>query len=145
MGVAAEIMVAEDEVPHRVRVVAAEPIAPVVSTASELRLSRLGIDAAGVRLDPKIATADVDRLAGFRRTDCSTAVPVGTVDPVVQAPGKPVDPVLLVAFDESLKQHLAPIGPAVTVSVLGIENLGGGRDQDAFAPGDDPVWEVQLV
>ena len=126
MRVAAEIVIAENEVPHRIRVVAAEPVAPVVSTASELRLPGLGIDEPGVRLDSEIPAADVDRLAGFRRADCSTAVSVGTVDPVVQAPGKSVDPVLLVAFDEALEQHVAAVGATVTVGVLGVENLGSG-------------------
>ena len=65
MWIPAGVVITEKVVPHRIRVVAAEPVAPVVSTASELRLSRLGINAAGVRLDPKIAAAEILKEAGY--------------------------------------------------------------------------------
>src|ERR1700722_17321669 len=95
---------------HRVGVVAAEPVAPVIAAAAELRLAGDGLEFAGVGLEAEITAADIDdalqdfawdklrRLAGL---DLPAGIAVGAVDPVVDAPGKAVDAMLLIAFLEA--------------------------------------------
>src|SRR5262249_41916898 len=60
VGVAAEVVVVEGEVPHRVAVVAAEPVAPVVLAAAVLRLAGRRLQLAGVRPDAQVVAAEGD-------------------------------------------------------------------------------------
>src|SRR5207302_6281152 len=53
--VAAEVIVVERVVPHRVRIVAAEPVAPVVALATELRIPAHRVEIACVGADAQIA------------------------------------------------------------------------------------------
>src|SRR5207248_11629480 len=99
--VAAQVVVVEDEVEHRVTVVVAEPVSPVVAAAAELRLARDRLELAGVGLEAEVAAADVHDLAGLDRLDHAARVAVGAVEPVVEAPDQAVDAVLLIAFLEA--------------------------------------------
>ena len=44
MGIAADVLVGQHEMPHGVAVVTAEPVAPVIPAAAVLGLARLGVD-----------------------------------------------------------------------------------------------------
>ena len=88
-------------------VVVAEPVAPVVAAAAELRLAFDGFELAGVRAEAEVAAADGDgRSVGVLEcwsggllnpcsitpmlhhsapSDRAAGVAVGSVDPVVQA------------------------------------------------------------
>src|SRR5262249_9173906 len=129
--IAAQVVVGQDVVPHRIAVVAAEPVAPVVAAAAVLRLTALQVDLAGVGLDAKIATANVHDLAGLERLDLAAAVAVGAVDPVVQAPDEAVDAVLLVALGEAGVEDDLLVGLAGAFGVLGVEDVGSAGDEDA--------------
>ena len=126
-------MVLEGEVVHRVAVVAAEPVVPVVAVAAELRRPVCGSD---VRVGPdaKIPAAG-PHLARSCELDLAAAVAVGAVKPVVQAPDQAVDAMLLIAFLEAAVQDLALVGPAVAVGVLGVKNFRRTRDEHALAQG----------
>ena len=87
---------------------------------------------------------DVD-LPRLERADRAAAVAVGAVDPAVQAELEAVEPVLLVALDEAGEEHLAMVGLAVAVAVLGIEDVRGARDQHAFRQGITPVGKPEAV
>src|SRR5262249_26044824 len=141
----AQVVVVEGEMPHRVAVVAAEPVAPVVATAAVLRLSRHGVEVAVIGANAQVAAGDVDGLAGLRRLDASAAIAVGDVDPVVEAPRQRVDAVLLVALDKAAVEDNLPVGLAVAVGVLGVENLGGAGHDDALAPRHNAGWKADLV
>src|SRR5581483_1538973 len=147
-------MVVEDVVPHRVGVVITEPVAPVVAGPAELRLPRLCLDQSLVRLDTKIAAADVDGLTPPRCTgwpltpgpfprrgegryhlDDAARIAVGAVEPAVESPGEAVGAVLLVALAEAGEQDDLVVGLAVAVGVLGVEDVRSTDDDHALAPG----------
>ena len=74
--------------------------------ASKLSASAGGFDFARARPNSQIASVDVDDFTGCLRLNRTAAVAVGHVNPVVEAPFKAVDAVLLIAFDESGIQHV---------------------------------------
>src|SRR5262249_6542664 len=104
------------------------------AAAAVLRLAGLQLDVAGVGPDAEVAAAEVDHLAGLERLDAAAAVAVGAVDPVVQAPDKAVDAVLLVALHETGVEDNFLVGLAVAVGVLGVEDVRGAGDQHTLAP-----------
>src|SRR5262245_41785629 len=67
--VSRQVAVFEDDVRRRYRVVAAEPVPPVVAGLAVLRLAAGQLDLAGVRLDAEVAAAEVERLAARDRLD----------------------------------------------------------------------------
>src|SRR5687767_10954835 len=100
--------------PHRVAVVAAEPVAPIVPLAAELRLARLRFDLARIRAYAQIASAYVDLNVGrvsdatWRRLgkasntfNHASAISIPHIQPVVQSPAQAVNAVLLVPFAEA--------------------------------------------
>ena len=58
MGVAADVVILQDIVPHGIGVVATEPVAPVIAIATELSLTCLGFAGARVGTNTQITTAD---------------------------------------------------------------------------------------
>src|SRR5262249_15511491 len=82
--VAAQGVVGERVVPARGAVVAAEPVAPVVTHPALLRSPRGRLDLAGVRLDAEVAVAEVQHLAGLVTLDLAAEQPARAVDPAVQ-------------------------------------------------------------
>ena len=102
--VAPDVVVGEDVVPAPVRVVVAEPVAPVVAVAAVLGLAALGLELAGIGAKPEIAAADRRwSLPVFMRPHVAAAIAVGTVDPAVQAQLEAVEPMLLVALANPVK------------------------------------------
>src|SRR2546427_5445 len=110
-------MVGEDEMVHRVAVVAAEPVAPVVPAAAILRLAGLQVNQALVGADAEVAAAEVHHGPRLERLDPAAAVAVGTVNPVVEPPDETVDAVLLVALLEAGEQRHAQVGLAGALRV----------------------------
>src|SRR5262245_49625386 len=143
--VATDIPGGEDVVPGPVGIVVAEPAAPVVAMAAVLSLAALGLELAGVRAKAEVAAVDRRALAGFPRAHHAAAVAVGAIDPAVQAQLESIEPMLLVAFDEAGEEHFAVVGPAVAVAVLGVEDVGGARNQNTAPPRDEPGRESQAV
>ena len=56
-----------------------------------------------------------------------------------QAPAEADDAVLLVSFTKAGKQHLLMVRLSIPVRILGIEDVRGRCDKDAFPPDLDPV------
>src|SRR5262249_31283612 len=133
------------EMPHRVAVVAAEPVTPVVATAAVLRLPRHRVEVAVIGPDAQVAAGHADALAGLRRLDASATIAVGDIDPVVESPRQRVDAMLLVPLDEAGIEDNFLVRLAVAVGVLGVEDLGGGRHNDALAPRHDTGRETDFV
>src|SRR5437588_3365248 len=109
MWVAADVLVGEDKLIHGVAVVAAEPVAPIVAAAAELRLAGLGVNEPLIGPNAKIAPANVKRLSGLDRARPSAAVAVGTVDPVVQTPNEAIDTMLGITRMEAGEERLTNI------------------------------------
>ena len=84
--IAAHIAIAQDVVPGRIGVVAAEPIAGIVTAAAVLRAARLGVDLTGPRVVTEIAALNVDDLPSARRTNLAVAIAVGEIEPVIEPP-----------------------------------------------------------
>jgi hypothetical protein len=70
---------------------------------------------------------------------------VREVDPVVEAVERRVDPMLRVRHRKARDQHLAVIGLAVAVSILEIEDVGSGCDDDAAPPAHDAGRQHQPI
>src|SRR5687767_3286844 len=130
-------MILERVVPHRVAVVAAEPVAPVVPLAAELRLARLSVNLARVGANPQVAAVDVDlgsyslslwERAGVRvqrrqRPDHPPAVAIPDIQPIIEPPPQAVHAVLLVPFAEALVKDLPHVRLVVAARVLGIQDV----------------------
>ncbi len=87
---------------------------------------------------------DVERrLIAGRRFDHAAGIAVGTMDPIVQSPNQPVDLVLRVVDTKALQYDACQVSLAVTVGILGIENLRRASDQDAFPPGHHASGSTQ--
>src|SRR5262249_2385200 len=135
--IAGEVAVFEDHVPRGHRVVAAEPVPPVVARLAVLRLAGGQLDFARIGLDPEVATANVHRLAACDRLDDPAAIAVGAVDPVVEPPDKTVEAMLLIPLDKPGEEHLLHVRLAVAIRVLGVKDVRGTRDEYALAPRQD--------
>src|SRR5260221_13964977 len=102
MWVAAQVMIGQDEMIHRIAVVAAESFAPIVEAGAVLGLPSLDFDFAGLGPDAEIAAGDIDFLTGFHRTNDAAAVAIGAVNPIIQAVGQSIQAMLLIAFAEAV-------------------------------------------
>src|SRR5215475_8997644 len=100
MRIAAKIVVREHKVIHRIAVVVAEPVAPVVAAAAVLGQAGFRLNLASLRLDAEIAAAQVHDFPRLQRLDDTSALAVGSIDPAVEAPGQAVDTMLLIALGE---------------------------------------------
>ena len=143
VGVAAQIVVGQDIVPERTGVLRAEPVAPVVAVAPELRRPGGGFQLAGVGPETEVAAADLDVDARAVRGEHGAlgivgVVPAGSdVDPAVEPPAQAVGAELLVALAEPGDEFL-------DVAVLAdVEHVRRGGDQSAVAPGHDAVGKVE--
>ncbi len=97
--------------PDWMRVLGAEPMAPVIRVAAELGRATLGLDFPGVGAEAEVAAADGDFRFRARRFHDGVA-PVfavmtagGDVNPVVESPTQAVGAELLVAFGEPGEEH----------------------------------------
>ena len=66
--------------------------------------------------------------------DGSEATFVGHIDPVVQAVDGQIERVLRVGNSKPCQHRLAHVSLAVSVSVLQVKEIRGGRDENAFFP-----------
>ena len=89
--VSPQIGILERIVPEPRGIVIAEPVAPVVAAAAILRGAALGLELAGIRAKPEIASADIDPI------DRAAAVAIGAVEPSIEAPLETIDSMLLIA------------------------------------------------
>ncbi len=149
--IAAKVARRQNVVPERVAVVHAEPVAPVVTHAAVLRRPGRGFNPARVGIEPKVATANHDRLAADPGADVvGPTVTDGdrtgrTMDAVVQPPVQAVDAKLMVALKKSLKQCPPHVRPAVAVRVFCEQNDRCRCHQHTTAPGHDAGRERQPV
>ena len=130
--------------PHPVRVVVAEPIAPVIAPAAKLCLACDGFELAG-DFKAEIESVDVHAFAGGLAGNRAAAVAVGGVDPVVQPERKTVHAMLLVALAKTREEHTPDIGLPITGGVLSIKDVGCGTNEDALTPCEDAVGEVEPI
>ena len=135
VGIALEVMVGEHEMPHRRRVVATEPVPPVVAVATVLRAPRLRLQRSSVGPDAQIPPADIDFLAGLHRFDHAIAVAVRDVNPLIEPPAQTVGAVLLVALTKTAVEHFAVLGDTIAIAVFRIDQIRRGEDKHAGAPG----------
>ena len=103
------------------------------------------LDRGAVGLEAKVGRRQVHRLLEVRPGDPATAGPRARVDPVVVAPLGLVDAPFEDAHRESFVEHLADLGHAVAVAVGEVDDLRGGRGDDAVAGDADPVAGGQVV
>src|SRR5262245_26789575 len=125
-------------------VLAAEPVAPVVTRPALLRPAGGRLDLAGVGLDAEVAVADFE-LRAVEVRDRTAEKAAGAVDPAVQAVLEAVDAGLVVVRAEAGEELLDDVGLAVAVGVLGVEDVGGGADEHAVSPDGDAGWEGDIV
>jgi len=130
-------MFRKHDLPQPGRVVVAEPISPVIATASELGLGGDAFEFAGVGFESEIASADGEGLAGGDGFHGAAAVAVGGMDPAVESGFESVEPMLLIAFGEPGEEHASDIGSSIGVGVFRVEQVGRSRHQDAPPPGHD--------
>ena len=91
-----EVMIDQHILVHRIGIVAAEPVAPVVHRVAILALASLGFDEPFIRANSEIAPADAQWLTALEGDNVAAAVSVGAVDPVIQAPEQTVNAMLLI-------------------------------------------------
>ncbi len=105
-------------------------MSPVVTISAVLRRAGQRFNSAGIWLESKIATADVDFLASERRLDlalCTIATMMasaGAVDPVIQADAQAIDTQLLVPFKKPRKECSLEIGLAIAIGIFGVDDIG---------------------
>src|SRR5437762_2406653 len=105
--IALEVMILQHVMPDRRAVLHAEPIAPIVRIAAELRRPALRFEQAGVRANSKIAAADRNLLLCAQCFDfCRGAIiavmaAARAVNPIVQPPAQAVYAQLLIALLKS--------------------------------------------
>ena len=146
MRIAAQIMIGQHVLIHGIAVGVAEPVVPVVAIAAVLRHAGLRIEQALVGPDAEVATVGVHHVARLAQFDLPIlSVAMRAVDPAVESPLEPVDAMLRIALDESVIEHFAFVGLAVAVGVLGVENVGSARDQNAIAPRHHAIRKAQVV
>ena len=145
MGIAAEVVIREGKVPSRPRVVAAEPVAPIIPVAAVLGLAGLGIVLAGVRPDAQIAAVHVHTLAALGGSNASRAIAVADVDPMIQPPLEPGRQVLSVSLLKSAEQDLLPVCLTIAIGVFGVDNVGHTDHQHTLFPGHDGVGIGQAL
>ncbi len=133
------------EVPRRQHVLAdvdgvpgEEPAAPGVEGMAELRAAGDGLRLERVGIESAVALADVHRLPGRvgRPAGLAVRAAVGAVDPVVRAADEAVDPELGVSLCESGEDRPPRVRPSVAVSVLEVEDVRRGGDQQPGAEGE---------
>src|SRR5438309_2336447 len=104
-------MVRQGVVPCEVRVVAAEPVIPIVADAALLRPAGGRLDLAGIRLDAEVSVAERELLAGGVRNRAAEQA-AGAVDPAVQAVFEAVDAGLVVVRTEAAEELSDHVGLA---------------------------------
>src|SRR5262245_38287043 len=114
---------------------------------AELRAARNFLEVACVGTETEVMAAQIHHREGGPEfaADEAAAVAIGAVNPVVQAVLETVQAMLLVPFDEPGEERLAFVGFAITVGVLGVENLRRGGDQEAIAPREQAGGKIQVV
>ena len=129
----------EHHVLHMVEVVRSEHTPPgVEGDAVPARRLVRRLEGAGVRLEPEVHAADRhDGVGRAGRMPAAVIAAVGRVDPVIEAPGEPVDVVLGVGDREPREQRFARVGDAVAIVVAQEKDVGRLDHQDAVAPRQD--------
>ena len=151
MGIAADVLIFKHIMPQRITVLFAEPVAPGISIATELRWPTLRIDQSFIRANAEVTTSDRCLCVRHLRQNLTVGsvarmmTSTGTVNPVVQTPAKPVDSQLLIAFQKSREQRLANIGLAITIRVFCVDNLRSRCDQHSPAPRHNTVWKWDIL
>ena len=129
-----------------------EPVAPLVVGVPELRVSGRCFCDPPQGVEPELAVADVDRRnvrPGGRRDLAGVRV-VDDVEPVVQSEPRIAQTSFHVGEREACVEHLADVGPVISVDVLQVEDVGSGRRYEASLPGRDafhgenPVREYRV-
>ena len=103
MRIAPQVMIVQDKVKNRIGIVAAKPVAPIVSISAVLGLARHHVDFSCIGIDANIATPHVNTLLVSCCGDVASTTSVGQIDPMVEPIDKAIDPVLLVAESKTSK------------------------------------------
>ena len=75
----------------------------------------------------------------------AVAAAIRAIDPVVDAPGQPVHPQLLISLAEAREQHVSLVGLAIAVVVLEKPDVRRRRDQRTAPPGQDTCGKRKLI
>ncbi len=132
-------------VPDGIAVVATEPVAPIVPVASALGSAGKWFVLSGNRIDTQVQPANIDFVARLLRQDDAASIAVRDVQPVIEAPGKPVDAMLLVGTGEAGIPRFALVRFPVAIGVFGVKNFRRGSDEDALVPDLDPGWIAESI
>ena len=150
VGITGEVTLFENVVPEGETILNAERVTPVVAGATELRGAGEGFEEPFVGLHAEIEAAETEGFLGDGRGDFYSGgvtgmmAAVGPVNMVVEPPAQAIDTELLVAFLEAGEENFFDVGLAVAGAVFGINDIGGGGDEDAFPPAHDAGWEVEI-
>ena len=123
--------------PQQRPVVAAEPVAPVVTDAAVLRQPGQRLERAGVGVQPEVPPANVHRRAPGEAGNAAADQAVGAVHPAVKPVGETVHARLIIGRGKAGKQRTPDVRTPVAVGVLGVENVRRGANQNALAPSGD--------
>ena len=140
MGVTGEEFVVERVVPEGIGIVAAEPVAPVIPEAAVLGLAGQKFVFVGEWVDAEIVPAYVQDFPCSGRTNFSSSVAVGNVEPVVQAPGKAIYTVLLVGAGESGEPYFCFVRFPVSVRISCKKNVRCRSDEGTIFPYFNASW-----
>ena len=145
VGVATQVVVSQRIMHEHRSVIAAEPIAPVISHSPLLRRSRSGLEHSGVRIKAKIPLAQSDHFPGLYARDFTTKQSARTIDPAIKAVLQTVDSGLIVVSGKAGEQLPHSIRFAITVRVFRIQNVRGGTHKQTVSPDRDSRWEGNVL
>ncbi|GIW88617.1 MAG: hypothetical protein KatS3mg108_2941 [Isosphaeraceae bacterium] len=94
-------------------------------------------------IEPEVVRAQLDLRSPTGAAHPAPPQAVGDGYPTIHSQRRVRDSELGIFGGESLKPDVPLIGPTIAVGVLQIEDLRGGRDDQAPAPGEQPVGEKQ--
>ena len=146
-GVAAQVAPGKHHVANVGGVGGDEAVPPVVHGDAELTRAGRRLEEVPVQAETKIGPLHRDRegVGPAAEGDLSRAAVVGGIDPVVHRKAQVGDAGLGVDQGEAAEEHLAAVGTTVSGGVFEVDDVGGGRDQQAALPGEHAGDLLQAV
>ena len=147
VGVAAQVAPGEYHVPNVGGVRGDEAVPPIVHGDAELTRAGGRLEEVPVQAEAKIGSLHRDRggVGPAAEGDLSRAAVVGGIDPVVHPKAEVGDAGLGVDQGEAGEENFAMVGKAVSGGVFQVEDVRGGRDQQAALPGKHAGDLLQAV
>src|SRR5439155_6306158 len=117
----------------------------LVAVPAKLCFPGDGFKGAVLRTETEIPSANVGRRPLFQGSDVASAVPVGAINPIIEAVNEAVCTVLLVAFSKAGEQFLDLVRLSIPVFIFTVENIGRRTDQNSIAPGHETGGKIHVL